>query len=81
MVMAETGTVTSKSMINIPSKIRKKYGLKEGSRVAFVESEGGITLVPLLSMRELFGIDSAHRSELLQAIRELERERRREAAQ
>lgn len=79
MVMAETGKVTSKSMVNIPAKIRKKYGIKEGDELAFVETEGGVMLVPLLSMKELFGIDRAHRKDLLEMARELERERRKEA--
>jgi len=43
--MTETATVTSKSMINIPASIRKKYGIKEGDRVVFVETEKGLTLV------------------------------------
>ena len=33
----ETATVTSKSMVTIPDKIRQKYGIKEGMRVEFVE--------------------------------------------
>ncbi len=39
--MAETATVTSKSMVNLPSKIRKKYGLSAGSKVVFIESDSG----------------------------------------
>jgi AbrB family looped-hinge helix DNA binding protein len=79
MVMPETATVTSKSMINIPAKIRRKYGIKEGTRVVFVEEEGQLILIPVPPIGELFGVDREHKDELLQAIREMEEEHRREA--
>jgi len=78
MVMSEIATVTSKSMVNIPAKIRRKYGLKQGSRVIFVESEGQITMIPLPKISDLFGVDKDHKEVLLKAIRELEEEHRRE---
>ncbi len=79
MEMAEIATVTSKSMINIPAKIRSKYKLKAGCKVIFLETEAGITLVPVPSIDDLFGIDKKHRRVLLEGIRELEAEHRREA--
>lgn len=36
----QVATVTSRSMVTIPSKIRKKYGLKQGSKIGFIEIEG-----------------------------------------
>ncbi len=77
--MAETATVTSKSMVNIPAKIRHKYGLKQGMKVVFVETESGVMLIPLPRISELFGVDRKHRSSIRQTIRELEEEHRREA--
>ncbi len=50
--MRQVATVTSKSMVTIPSKIRKMYGLRQGSKVEFVEVEEGLFLVPLKSLRE-----------------------------
>jgi AbrB family looped-hinge helix DNA binding protein len=79
MVVPETATVTSKSMINIPAKIRRKYGIKEGTRVVFVEEGGQLILIPVPPIGELFGADREHKDELLQAIREMEEEHRREA--
>lgn len=79
MTMTDTATVTSKSMVNIPAKIREKYGLRPGSKVAFVDFEGGVVMVPLLPLSKLFGIDSAHREEILREVRALEAERRAEA--
>ena len=78
MVMAETAKVTSKSMVNIPAKLRKKYLLKQGTKVVFVESEGGITLIPVPSIPDLFGADKGHREILVKGIQELEEEHRRE---
>lgn len=80
MVMTETATVTSKSMVNIPASIRRKYGIKEGDKVAFVETSAGLTLVRIPPLREIFGSGAKDKDKLLQAIRELESEHRREAA-
>ena len=71
--------MTSRSMINIPAAIRKKYGIKEGDRVAFMENDAGLTLVRI-PLKELYGADRAHRSEVLRAIREIEAEHRSEGA-
>ncbi len=79
MVMAETATVTSKSMVNLPSKIRKKYGLTPGSKVVFIDSDSGILMVPVPPIMKLFGIAREHKKELIEAVRELEEEHRREA--
>lgn len=81
MAMAETATVTSKSMINIPASIRKKYGIKEGDKVAFLETDQGLVLLRVPPLNELFGSGRSHRDELMQAVRELESEHRREAAE
>lgn len=79
MAMTETATVTSKSMINIPARIRKKYGIKPGYEMAFVEREGEIVIIPVPPLAELFGSARKYRKELLQGVRELEAEHRREA--
>jgi AbrB family looped-hinge helix DNA binding protein len=80
MVMSETATVTSKSMINIPASIRKKYGFKAGDKVVFIETEHGVELVRVPPLNELFGSGRAERDKLIRAVRELEAEHRREAA-
>ncbi len=77
--MREVATVTSKTMVTIPARIRRKYGLKQGTKVVFLESEGSVRLVPVPSISDLFGIDKQHKDILLQAVRELEEEHRREA--
>jgi AbrB family looped-hinge helix DNA binding protein len=80
MEMRDTATVTSRSMINIPARIRAKYKIKEGSKVVFVETEHGLVLVPVPPINDLFGIDKERKELWYEAIRELNEEHRREAA-
>ena len=77
--MGEVGTVTSKSMVTIPSRIRKKYGLRQGSKIEFVEIEEGIFLVPLKKLRELRGAAGKGATHMVEAASELEAEHREEA--
>jgi AbrB family looped-hinge helix DNA binding protein len=81
-LISETATVTSKSMVNIPVRIRKKYSIKEGSKIVFVENEetGRIEIIPVPPLSELFGTGRAKRESLIAGIRELEDEHRREAS-
>jgi len=79
--VTETATVTSKSMVTIPAKIRQKYGIREGMKVEFVEMEDAVLMVPLKSLNELKGVDKAHDKVLREAIRELDEEHRREAGE
>ena len=43
----ETAVVTTKGKIVIPVSIRRKYGIKNGSKVAFIEQEGKLIVQPL----------------------------------
>ncbi len=40
-------TVTTKGQLVIPSKLRRKYGIHKGTRVAMIEEENCIILQPL----------------------------------
>jgi AbrB family looped-hinge helix DNA binding protein len=77
--MAKTATVTSKSMVTIPSSIRRKYGIKNGDKVQFVEVDGAVMMIPVRSLSEMYGLDKKHAKILIEGIRELHRERRKEA--
>ncbi len=77
--LGQVATVTSKSMVTIPARIREKYGIEEGSKVEFVESEQGLFLVPLKSLRELRGSLKGFEGSIRQGLRELDREHREEA--
>ena len=77
--MGQVATVTSKSMITNPAKIRQKYGFKQGSKLEFIDTEEGILLVPVKTLRELRGAFKSHEKIIRQAIKEMEREHREEA--
>ena len=50
-------TLSSKGQIVIPSKVRKKFSLKEGDSLMIVEEMDGIRLQPLVNLSELWGVD------------------------
>ncbi|MEM3088702.1 MAG: AbrB/MazE/SpoVT family DNA-binding domain-containing protein, partial [Candidatus Bathyarchaeia archaeon] len=50
-------TVTSKGTVTIPAEVRRKYGIRKGSKVEFIETEEGILIVPIPRFEELFGVD------------------------
>ncbi len=43
----DSSTVTTKGQVVIPSKFRKKYGIKSGTIVHFYEGNGEIRIVPI----------------------------------
>lgn len=77
--MGYIAKVTSKSMVTIPAEIMRKYGIKEGTRVKFIETENGIMMIPIPGLEGLRGIDSRHAAAVIEGIRELEAEHRKEA--
>jgi AbrB family looped-hinge helix DNA binding protein len=70
-------TITGKGTVTIPAEIRRKYGLKKGSHVKFIETDGGILLVPIIPLENLFGVDREAKETVYQMIRELQEERGR----
>lgn len=43
----ETSITTNKGQIVVPRKIRAKYGIKPGTKVAFIEKDGDLVLKAL----------------------------------
>jgi AbrB family looped-hinge helix DNA binding protein len=43
----ETSRVTMKGQIVVPAKIRRKFGIKKGTRIAFIEQHGKLFIQPL----------------------------------
>ncbi|MEM2122197.1 MAG: AbrB/MazE/SpoVT family DNA-binding domain-containing protein [Candidatus Bathyarchaeia archaeon] len=74
-------TITEKGTVTIPAEIRRKYKLRKGSQVKFVEADEGILLVPVISLEDLFGVDKAIRETVYQMVKELEGERRKEVSE
>lgn len=79
--MGYIAKVTSRRMVTIPARIMRKYGIKEGMRVKFVEAETGVLLIPIPKLEEFHGIDRHHASAIIEGIRELEAEHRKEAGE
>ena len=44
---SEVSTITTKGQLVIPSKLRRKYAIREGTKVAFVEEDNRLILQPL----------------------------------
>ncbi len=77
--MGNVVKVTSKRMVTIPARIMKRYGIREGMRVEFVETEAGPLMIPIFDIDELYGIEKGRREALIEAVRELEAEHKKEA--
>ncbi|MGH9774427.1 MAG: AbrB/MazE/SpoVT family DNA-binding domain-containing protein [Candidatus Acidiferrales bacterium] len=45
--MNDSSTVTTKGQIVIPSKLRRKYAIRKGTRVVFIEESNRLILQPL----------------------------------
>lgn len=43
----ETSILTSKGQLLIPKRLRAKYGIEAGKKVAFVETPNGVMLKPM----------------------------------
>jgi AbrB family looped-hinge helix DNA binding protein len=67
--------------VTIPAEIRKKYRLRKGSRVEFIETSEGVMIVPVVPLKDLFGSDRDSKEMVYKMINELEDERRREASE
>lgn len=74
-------TITEKGTVTIPAEIRKKYMLRKGSRVEFIETDEGVLLVPVIPLEGLFGTDKARKETVYGLIKELQEERRKEASE
>jgi AbrB family looped-hinge helix DNA binding protein len=74
---SEVSTVTTKGQLVIPSKLRRKYAIREGTRVVFVEEENRLVLQPLTPefVRGLRGCLKGEPSALKQLLEDRKRER------
>jgi AbrB family looped-hinge helix DNA binding protein len=65
-------TLSSKGQIVIPSKVRKKFSLKEGDSLVIVEEKDAIRLQPLVNLSELWGVDKLKNTEAM--LKEMRKE-------
>jgi AbrB family looped-hinge helix DNA binding protein len=72
----EVSTVTTKGQLVIPSKLRRKYSIRKGTRVAFLEEENRLILQPLTPefIRSLRGSLKGEPSALKSLLEDRERE-------
>ncbi|OGS64821.1 MAG: hypothetical protein A3K59_00665 [Euryarchaeota archaeon RBG_19FT_COMBO_69_17] len=54
--MVEVATVTSKGQVTLPASIRKRLGLRKGSKLIFVEEEQGVRLVAGEDLEKRFAL-------------------------
>ncbi|MEM4339368.1 MAG: AbrB/MazE/SpoVT family DNA-binding domain-containing protein [Candidatus Nitrosocaldus sp.] len=69
-------TVTKLGTISIPVPLRRKYGITKGSKMKFIDGEDGIRLIPLVSLRNMFGIDEDNREVVMRILKEMLESRR-----
>ena len=53
--------------------------MKKGDKVQFVEVDCALMIIPVMSLSEMHGIHKDHAKVLIEGIRELNREHRKEA--
>ncbi|NMC08038.1 MAG: AbrB/MazE/SpoVT family DNA-binding domain-containing protein [Candidatus Lokiarchaeota archaeon] len=53
MTTRETVVVNHRGMVTIPKDIREKFNIREGTRVAFIEVDGAIEVIPIRSIEEM----------------------------
>jgi AbrB family looped-hinge helix DNA binding protein len=76
----ESAYVTSKGQLVVPARLRRKYGIKAGTKICFIERNGEIVFRPVTreyirSVCGMFKIDGSVTEELLKdRARDKERE-------
>ncbi len=75
--MSEVSTVTTKGQLVIPSKLRRKFGIRKGTQVAFLAEDNKLVLQPLTPqfIRSLRGSLKGGPSALKLLIEDHKRER------
>ncbi len=74
----ELSTVTTKGQLVIPSRLRRKYSIKRGTRVIFLEQQNRLVLQPLTAefIRSLRGSLKGEPSALKALLEDRKRERK-----
>jgi len=63
MPMANVATVTSKGQVTLPAALRRKYGIKKGTRLIFLEAGGELRLLREEDLRRMFEVFDRLRKE------------------
>jgi AbrB family looped-hinge helix DNA binding protein len=78
----ETAYVTSKGQLVIPARLRRRYGIKPGTKVCFVERDHEILFQPVTKeyIRSVCGMLKSNTSVTQELLKERARDKGREEA-
>ena len=78
----ETAHVTSKGQLVVPSRLRRKYGIKPGTKVRFIERDNEIVFQPVTPeyIRSVCGMLKSETSVTQELLKERARDKEREEA-
>ncbi len=78
----EESTITSKGQIVVPAKLRRRYGLKPGTKVYFIERDDEILFQPVTKefIRSVHGMLKSETSVTKELLKERARDREQEDA-
>ena len=79
----DTAHVTSKGQLVVPSRLRRKYGIKPGTKVCFIERDNEILFQPVTReyIRSVCGMLKSETSITQELLKERAREKEREEAE
>lgn len=78
----ETARVTSKGQLVVPARLRRKYGIKPGTQIRFIERENEIIFQPVTReyIRSVCGMLKSATSVTQELLKERARDKAREEA-
>ena len=78
----DTAYVTSKGQLVVPAKLRRRFGIKPGTKVYFIERGGEIVFQPVTKeyIRSVCGMLKSETSVTQELLKERAKEREREEA-
>ena len=76
----ETAYVSSKGQLVIPASLRRRFGIKAGTKVRFIERDGEIVIQPITSefIRSVCGMLRSDKSMTRELLKERAKDRQRE---
>ena len=78
----ESAYVTSKGQLVVPARLRRKYGIKPGTRVCFIERDGEIVFRPITPayIRSVCGMFKTDESQTEALLKDKAMDKKREEA-
>lgn len=73
MTFLKSAEVTNRGMVNIPVALRKKYRIRDGDRIVFIEEEDGIKM-HVIQLLEDLRKNSFTTEEMLEEMRKSRKE-------